>query len=49
MKWDIRRGLDMWVRYAQWIYFDRQTISSGNNEITGNRRGDVTVQVRWQF
>lgn len=49
MKWDIRRGLDMWVRYAQWIYFDRQTISSGNNEISGNRRGDVTVQVRWQF
>lgn len=49
LKWDIRRGMDLWVRYGQWIYFDRQVISSGNNAITGNRRGDVTVQLRWQF
>lgn len=49
LKWDIRRGMDLWVRYGQWLYFDRQSISSGNNEITGNRRGDVTVQLRWQW
>lgn len=49
LKWDVRRGMDLWVRYGQWLYFDRQLISSGNNEIAGNRRGDVTVQLRWQF
>jgi hypothetical protein len=49
VKWDIKRGVDLWVRYAQWIYTDRNVISSGTNEIAGNRRGDVTVQLRWQF
>lgn len=49
IKWDIKRGVDLWVRYAQWIYTDRSVISSGTNEIAGNRRGDVTVQLRWQF
>jgi DNA uptake protein ComE-like DNA-binding protein len=49
MKWDIRRGVDLWVRYAQWVYEDRTTISSGNSAIEGNKRGDFSVQLRWQF
>jgi hypothetical protein len=49
MKWDLTRGVDLWLRYAQWVYEDRNTISSGNTAIDGNKKGDVTVQLRWQF
>ncbi len=49
IKWDIRRGMDLWVRYAQWVYTDRQEIGSGNTLIEGQRRGDLTVQLRYQF
>ncbi len=49
MKWDITRGMDLWLRYAQWVYTDRTTISSGNTAIDGSKKGDVTVQLRWQF
>ena len=49
MKWDLTRGVDLWLRYAQWVYEDRTTISSGNTAIDGNKKGDVTVQLRWQF
>jgi hypothetical protein len=49
VKYNIRRGIDVWLRLAQWTYTDRKTISSGLNEIAGNERTDCTVQVRWQF
>jgi hypothetical protein len=49
MKWDLTRGMDLWLRYAQWVYTDRTTISSGNTAIDGSKKGDVTVQLRWQF
>jgi hypothetical protein len=49
LKVDVMRGLDLWVRYATFIYNDRQRISSGNNEISGNQKTDIHVQLRWQF
>jgi len=49
MKWELTRGVDLWLRYDQGGYEDRTTISSGNTAIDGNKKGDVTVQLRWQF
>jgi hypothetical protein len=49
VKYNIKRGLDVWLRVAQWTYTDRKTISSGLNEIAGNERTDCTIQIRWQF
>jgi hypothetical protein len=48
-KWDLARGVDLWLRWGQWFYTDRQVISSGNNQIDGNSRNDFTAQLRWQF
>lgn len=48
-KLDLVKGMDLWVRWGQWFYTDRKVISSGNNEIAGNSRNDITVQLRWQF
>jgi hypothetical protein len=49
IKWDIVRGMDLWVRYGTFIYTDRMVISSGNTEIAGNQKSDVHIQLRLQF
>ncbi len=49
VKCDIARGLDLWVRYATWIYTDRTLISSGNTEILGRTKSDIHIQLRFQF
>ena len=43
------RRVDVWVRYGAWIYRDQTTISSGLQEIAGNVRSDLKLQVRWMF
>lgn len=48
-KLDVARGLDVWLRYATWIYTDRNVISSGNTAISGNTKSDVHIQLRYQF
>jgi hypothetical protein len=40
------RYLDLWVRVAQTVFTDREVISSGLDEIPGNRRTEVKFQVR---
>lgn len=47
--YNITRDLTIWFRIAQTHYNDRELISSGLNEIKGNKRTDVRVQVRYQF
>jgi len=49
LKFDIRRNIDFWIRFAQWTYTDRTTISSGNSEIQGPRKSDLTLQLRMKF
>lgn len=49
LKFDIRRNIDFWVRCAQWTYTDRNMISSGNSEIQGPRKTDLTLQLRMKF
>lgn len=43
------RRVDLWVRYGAWIFQDVQSISSGLQEIPGNMRSDIKVQMRWRF
>jgi hypothetical protein len=43
------RRVDVWIRYGAWIYRDQTSISSGLQEINGNVRSDLKVQVRWLF
>ncbi len=45
----IGRRLDLWLRYATFIYRDVDEVGSGLDVIAGNRRSDVKVQLRWQF
>jgi hypothetical protein len=43
------RRVDLWVRYGAWIFNDQDRISSGLQEIAGDRRSDLKIQVRVQF
>jgi hypothetical protein len=48
-RWQINRHVDLWLKYAMTWYPDRETISSGLNEIEGHHRQDVRVQMRLKF
>jgi hypothetical protein len=45
----INRNVSLWLRFAQTTFSDRNVISSGNEELQGNRRSEVKVQVRVSF
>ncbi len=48
-KFKIGRKVNLWVRWSQWFYNDRKTISTGNSETQGNIRDEIKVQMRWKF
>lgn len=48
-RYRIGRQVDVWLRYATFIYRDVDEVGSGLDVIAGNRRSDVKVQIRWQF
>ncbi|MEM9025030.1 MAG: helix-hairpin-helix domain-containing protein, partial [Bacteroidota bacterium] len=49
VKYRIRRGIDLWLRYAQSYFSDRDEIGSGLNTINGNTRSEFKAQVRFRF
>jgi hypothetical protein len=48
-RYDIIPGLGVWFRIAQSYFHNRQTIGSGLDEIQGNTRTEIKVQVRYRF
>jgi len=49
IKWKASRKLDFWARYAVTRWYDRDTIGSGLEEIEGNRRSEIKLQLRCRF
>ena len=45
-KYSFGRSLDIWVRYAITYYANKQVIGSGLDEIQGNYKSEVKVQLR---
>lgn len=43
------RKFDLWVKYGVNVYANRSSIGSGAEEIKGNRKTDITVQLRMKF
>ncbi|HKG05338.1 MAG TPA: hypothetical protein VKB19_02715 [Pedobacter sp.] len=43
------RQLDVWGRYGIYIYKDKENLGSGLDEITGNIKSDIKIQMRYQF
>lgn len=48
-KYRIKRGVDLWIRFAQTYYTERTSIGSGKDEIEGNTRSEIKAQLRLKF
>lgn len=48
-KYHVSRNIDLWLRYAQTFYSDRNEIGSGKDAIDGNTRSEVKAQLRIKF
>lgn len=46
LRWKLNKRFDIWIKLAQSIYTDRKSISQGNEEIQGNKKTDLTLQMR---
>lgn len=49
LRYQAIRGLSIWFRVAMSYYLDQAVIGSGLDEINGNTRTEVKVQVRYRF
>ncbi|MGB0882684.1 MAG: hypothetical protein ACPGSO_06995 [Vicingaceae bacterium] len=48
-RYRVRRGVDLWLRYALTYYDNLDVISSGLEEIQGNHRQEIKAQLRFKF
>jgi len=46
---NVRRTLDIWFKYSLSVFENENFVSSGLNEIEGNRNSDFGVQARVKF
>ena len=49
MKYRVRKGIDVWFRWAQWHFSNVAEIGAGNELIRGNSKSDIRAQVRFKF
>jgi hypothetical protein len=49
LQYNILKSFTLWVRYARTQYKDKDVIGSGLEEIRGNKKTDVKVQLRYKF
>jgi hypothetical protein len=49
LQYKFSKKLQIWARYAQFRFVDRFTVGSGNEEIEGNTRSEVKVQLMVKF
>lgn len=47
--WDLRERLSLQAKYALTTFLDRETISSGNQQIDGNQNSEIRLQLNWRF
>lgn len=48
-KYSIGYNIDLWLRWAQYYYTDRNEISSGKEAIRGNTKTEIKAQVLFKF
>lgn len=49
LKYKLAKKINVWARYALFFYRDVETVGSGLDEINGNKKTDVKLQIRYQF
>ncbi|MFM7855717.1 MAG: helix-hairpin-helix domain-containing protein, partial [Flammeovirgaceae bacterium] len=49
LQYKLSQNIDIWLRWSQTRYLNKDTIGSGGETIMGNTDNDVKFQVRWLF
>lgn len=49
IRYKVKRGIDVWLRWGQWYYNNLNQIGSGLNEISNNTKTEVRAQIRFSF
>ncbi|MFP4023472.1 MAG: hypothetical protein ACLFVR_03020 [Thiohalospira sp.] len=49
LKYTISGFVDLWIKYSQTYYADKDIISSGLNQINGNTKSEIKAQLRIKF
>jgi len=49
LKWEVLDNLDFWLRFSQTFYNNQTTVGSGLDEIDGNTRSEIKLQMRLKF
>ena len=49
LKYNLTKKLNIWMRYAMFFYQDVQTVGTYLDEIDGNKKSEVKIQLRYQF
>jgi len=49
LQYKFSKKLQIWARYAQFKYIDRFTVGTGNEEIEGDTKSEVKVQMMVRF
>jgi hypothetical protein len=48
-RYTVRKGVDIWVKWARWHYLNQDQLSSGLDAIDGPIKSDIRVQLRLKF
>ena len=49
LRYDLNKTFMLLAKFGQTVYRDREAIGSGNDEIPGNRKADLQLQLRIKF
>jgi len=49
LRYKIKKGIDIWLRYGLTYYDNLNVISSGLEEIQGNHKSEIKAQIRFKF
>lgn len=49
MKYEYKKNVELWLRYAAFIYANESVLGTGPEQINGNTRSEIGVQLRVRF
>ncbi|HEV8506095.1 MAG TPA: hypothetical protein VGQ53_11865 [Chitinophagaceae bacterium] len=49
LNYDVARNLSVWLRWAQTIYKNKTSVGTGSDEIPGNHRSEIKIQMMLLF
>ena len=49
LNYDLTKKISIWLRWAQTIYRDKDYVGSGLDEVKGNKKSEIKLQIRWVF